>query len=288
MEQNGSVEVVISGTSPLVASLGDGGKSISITAAPQVAAASATSPQAAAPTPPAPTANNASPQASPSSAAPTTPSPQQKASPTSAAVPFFVMIDPSHGGDDPGARFSDKLLEKDITLAIARKVRAELTDRGITAVLLRDSDSTLTYDQRAVATNVRRAGMYISIHAGVPGSGVRVYTAMLPAESTEKNAKPHGPFVPWEKVQAGFLSRSQALATALVSEMGNAKIAAGSAEAPLLPLDNIAAPAIAIEVAPQASGSKIDTLSAPKYQQAIAVATAAAIANLRGRPEERR
>src|SRR3954469_23920955 len=73
-------------------------------------------------------------------------------------VPFFVMIDASHGGDDPGARFSDKLLEKDITLAIARKLRIELHNHGISAVLLRDSDANISYDQRAVVTNAQRAG----------------------------------------------------------------------------------------------------------------------------------
>lgn len=286
IEQNGAVEVVISGTSPLVANLTDGGKAISITAAPQATAATS-SPQIAGPTSLAPTTVTAAgpqaPRPSVSSAAP-----QQKAIPTSTIVPFFVMIDASHGGDDPGARFSDKLLEKDITLAIARRLRAELSNRGITAVLLRDSDSTITYDQRAVATNARRAGMYISIHAGVPGSGVRLYTAMMPAESTEKNAKPQGPFVAWERVQEPYLSRSQAMATAIVSEMAASRIAAGSATAPLLPLSSIAAPAIAIEVAPPRVDSKTDSLSAQKYQQQIAVAAAAGIANVRGSLEERR
>jgi N-acetylmuramoyl-L-alanine amidase len=286
IEQNGIAEVVISGNAPLVASLGDGGKSISITAAPQFAATSASQvvPQTSAPaTSPASGPPAAAVQSNSSTAAP-----QAKAAPASTLVPFFVMIDASHGGDDPGARFSDKLLEKDITLAIARKLRTELSNRGITAALLRDNDSTLTYDQRAVATNARRAGMYISIHAGVPGSGVRVYTAMLPAESFEKNARPHGPFVTWENAQAGFLSRSQTLATALVMEMGSAKIAAGSAVAPLLPLNSIAAPAVSIEVAPPRVDSNIDSLSAAKYQQAIAAAAATAIANVRGKMEERR
>ncbi len=288
IEQNGIAEVVITGNAPLAANLTDGGKSISITAAPQVAAANSAAPTATSTVAPPVTATPQRPTAPVTTPQPQLPQLQQKNAPTSASVPFFVMIDPSHGGDEPGARFSDKLLEKDITLSLARKLRTELNNRGITALLLRDNDATLTYDQRAVATNARRAGIYISIHAGMPGSGVRVYTSLLPAEPVEKNAKPRGPFVPWDNAQAGYLARSQTLATSLVAELGSANITSASAAAPLLPLNSIAAPAVAIEVATPQTDSKIDSLGAPKYQQSIAVAAAAAIANVRGKLEERR
>lgn len=275
-EHNGAVEIVVTGVAPLVASLSDGGKNISVSAAPQATA-------------PAPVA---SPVASIAGTAGTVPSPVPAASSAPAAqkqvpngaVPFFVMIDPSHGGDEPGARFSDKLLEKDITLSIARKLRTELRNRGITAVLLRDGDNTIDYDQRAVATNAQRAALYISIHAGLPGTGVRVYTAMMSAPVAEqKNKKPNGPFVPWESAQAGYLSRSQSLAASLVSGFSEAKIASASAVAPLLPLSHIAAPAVAIEIAPPVADSRPDELSSQKYQQAIAVVAAAAIAKMEER-----
>ncbi len=53
---------------------------------------------------------------------------------------FFVMIDPSHGGYDKGANFGGKLVEKDITLKLARELRKELEERGIPSRMLRDSD----------------------------------------------------------------------------------------------------------------------------------------------------
>ena len=275
-EHNGAVEMVVSGTAPLVASLGDGGKSISVSAVPPAVAAAPPTPA-----PASASGNTAGQTPVPAAAASNaSPAPPQKQLPNG-AIPFFVMIDPSHGGDEPGARFSDKLLEKDITLAIARKLRTELRNRGLTAVLLRDSDNTLDYDQRAVATNAQRAAVYVSIHAGLPGVGVRVYTAMMPAAVAEpKNKNPSGPFVPWDTAQAGYLSRSQALAAALVVGFNDGKIPSASAAAPLLPLSHIAAPAVAIEVAPPSVESKPDELNAQKYQQAIAVAAAAAIAKM--------
>ena len=67
------------------------------------------------------------------------------------------MIDPSHGGYDKGATFGGKLVEKDITLRLAREVRKELEERGIAARLLRESDIDLSLDRRAEITNEQRA-----------------------------------------------------------------------------------------------------------------------------------
>ena len=50
-------------------------------------------------------------------------------------VNFFVMIDAGHGGTETGTRFSDKLSEKEITLLLARRLRTELQNRGMNAVL---------------------------------------------------------------------------------------------------------------------------------------------------------
>ncbi|HSK45767.1 MAG TPA: N-acetylmuramoyl-L-alanine amidase, partial [Candidatus Binatia bacterium] len=87
-------------------------------------------------------------QAIPSSTAPTE---SRKRTPE-----FFVMIDPSHGGNDKGATLGGKLAEKDITLRLAREVRKELEERGIAARLLRESDIDLSLDRRAEITNEQR------------------------------------------------------------------------------------------------------------------------------------
>lgn len=278
-EHNGAAEITVTGTVPLVAALGEDGKTIAVSTVPAQVAAS----PAPATTPP-----NSTPPPAPSNQQPTAPVTKPQTVLPAGAVRFFVMIDPGHGGTDAGARFSDKLLEKDVTLSIARKLRAELQNRGVPAVLLRDGDNSLTYEQRALATNGQRAGIYFGIHAGVPGTGVRIYTAMLPAidpKQHEKN-KP-GPFLPWAAAQRNYLEGSRTLAASLVQALAEAKIASASGSAPQLPLNNIAAPAVAIEVALPSAEAKPEMLNAPKYQQAIAAAAAAAIVDSRGKTGER-
>jgi N-acetylmuramoyl-L-alanine amidase len=150
---------------------------------------------------------------------------------------------------------------------------------------MRDGDSTLSYEQRALKTNAEHAGLYVSVHVGTPGSGVRVYTAMLQPQPAAK--KIAGGFVPWDHAQTDYLERSKVVAKSFVTEIGKATIASTYSVAPLKPLNNIAAPAVAIEVTPPSSDSKLDALAAVKYQQAIATAAANAIAEVRGRIEER-
>ena len=282
-EHDGAAEIVVSGTTPLVANLRDGGKAISVSAAPVAASPS-----------PAPVEQQAAPAVAqpptpaPSNAAPLTPARGVQPAILNASVPFFVMIDPSHGGDESGARFSDKLLEKDITLAIARRLRTELHNRGVTAVLLRDSDATVSYDQRAVTTNAQRAAIYVSVHAGIPGTGVRIYTALLPSSADPvKTKKLPGPFIPWEQAQRAHIDDSRVLAGAIVNEMTSAKIRSATAGAPLLPLNSINAPAISIELAPSDINAKPESMTLPKYQQAIVSAVAAGIVNARPKLETR-
>src|SRR5258708_33386478 len=95
-----------------------------------------------------------------------------------ARAEFFVMIDPSHGGDDKGAVLNGKLAEKDVTLALAKVLRTELEDRGIPVRLLRETDIAMSLDRRAEITNEQQAGVYVALHA-TTGEGVRVYTSLI-------------------------------------------------------------------------------------------------------------
>ncbi len=54
---------------------------------------------------------------------------------------FYAVVDASHGGDDRGALLSTQLAEKDVCLALARRLRQELESRGISTLVLRDPDT---------------------------------------------------------------------------------------------------------------------------------------------------
>jgi N-acetylmuramoyl-L-alanine amidase len=190
------------------------------------------------------------------------------------APEFFVMIDPSHGGYDKGASFG-KLSEKEITLRLARELRKELEERGIAARLLRDSDIDLALERRAEITNEQRAGMYVAIHAGRPGRGVRVYSPIL-ADPQQPLA---GRFLPWESAQSGALSRSQIAASAIAGELRKKGMMVTSLGMPLRPLNNIVAPAIAVELAPESDDPQ--SMESQKRHNTVATAIALGIAQVR-------
>ena len=188
---------------------------------------------------------------------------------------FFVMIDPSHGGYDKGATFGGKLVEKDITLRLAREVRKELEERGIAARLLRESDIDLSLDRRAEITNEQRASLYVALHAGRPGKGVRVYAPVL----TDTQQPLAGRFLPWESAQSSSLSRSQNLARAVSEELKKKGLAVANLGVPLRPLNNIVAPAIAVELAPEQDD--LQSLESQKRQNSVATAIALGIVQAR-------
>jgi N-acetylmuramoyl-L-alanine amidase len=184
---------------------------------------------------------------------------------------YFAVVDASHGGADYGETLSSTLYEKDITVALARSLRQELESRGITTLVLRDSDANLSLDQRAVFANADHAAIYIALHAASDGPGVRVYTALLPFGEDDR-----GPFRNWDTAQHASLPLSQSAAAAVASELQKRQIPVRMLTAPLRPLNNVTGPAIAIEVAPE--GSNLAQLTAPDYQELVTSAVATAIA----------
>jgi N-acetylmuramoyl-L-alanine amidase len=88
----------------------------------------------------------------------------------------LVVIDPGHGGRDGGAPGAGGTMrEKDVTLLIARELRQSLARRGrVRIALTRDSDATLTLDDRAAIARRLGASLFVSIHAdSAPNPGAR-------------------------------------------------------------------------------------------------------------------
>jgi N-acetylmuramoyl-L-alanine amidase len=246
-EENGTALVSVTGNKPLQLIQSEDGKTITLQ--PQSSDVSAT----------------------PIPAQPGVPSAEgQKRTPE-----FFVMIDPSHGGGDKGAAFGGKMVEKDITLRLAREVRKELEERGISARLLRESDIDLSLDRRAEITNEQRASVYVALHAGRPGKGVRVYAPAL----TDTQQPLAGRFLPWENAQSGALSRSQNLAHVVSEELRKKDLTVVTLGMPLRPLNNIVAPAIAVELAPEEGDQQ--SLESQKRQNSVATAIALGIVQVR-------
>lgn len=91
---------------------------------------------------------------------------------------FKIVLDPGHGGHDPGA--AGFAVEKDVTLTIAQRLAQLLRERlGAHVVLTRTGDDTLTLAERTARANAEGADLFVSIHANAsPGGrlhGVETY-----------------------------------------------------------------------------------------------------------------
>lgn len=76
----------------------------------------------------------------------------------------IVTLDPGHGGNDNGAQSRSGLVEKNISLELARKVRAILLQYRIDSRLTRTSDRQLELDERVARANYWNSAVFVSIH----------------------------------------------------------------------------------------------------------------------------
>ncbi|MBN2338379.1 MAG: N-acetylmuramoyl-L-alanine amidase [Acidobacteria bacterium] len=91
-----------------------------------------------------------------------------------------IVLDPGHGGHDLGTVGPNGLREKDLTLAIARELKAMLEDElGAHVFLTRDTDVYVSLEERTALANHYRADLFLSIHANSSRhrstSGVETY-----------------------------------------------------------------------------------------------------------------
>ena len=92
---------------------------------------------------------------------------------------FTAIIDLGHGGQDAGCR-QDGILEKDVVLRLAKRSQIESSDKSITILLTRDSDTTLSAKDRIrFANRKKEAKLFISIHCNMSFSperkGIEIY-----------------------------------------------------------------------------------------------------------------
>lgn len=185
---------------------------------------------------------------------------------------FVVVVDAAHGGVDTGGHLNDGQLEKNATLALSVRLRSLLAARGIQVVTTREGDQSLTPNQRAEIANHAGAQACISLHMAETGSGVHLFTSsLLPGPAVK--------FIPWKTAQAGWVTRSLALAGALNSALTHAGTDVTLMRTALPGIDSMTCPAVAIELAPERDKDKKMTSEPdnPDYQARIASTLAAGL-----------
>jgi len=105
--------------------------------------------------------------------------------------PPMVVLDPGHGGSNPGAQGVAGLREKQLTLTLADLVATRLREHGIAVTLTRDTDKTLTLRQRIEVADELPADIFVSIHANASAtraqSGYETY--VLTARGVDVDAR---------------------------------------------------------------------------------------------------
>ncbi len=172
----------------------------------------------------------------------------------------IIVIDPGHGGRDKGARGPDGVLEKRVTLTLARMIRAELENK-YSSVLTRSGDYWLDIPDRTAVANHTKADMFISIHTGGSflhkASGILVFyfkEISEPAPAFEatlpKPFKDSDIQIPWDNIQNKHIAASKVLAELMQNRINDQiKFMESKTEsAPLMVLSGADMPSILIEI----------------------------------------
>lgn len=129
------------------------------------------------------TAAAATPSPAPPPATPATAPPPLLDIPPSGGI-RTIVVDAGHGGSEDGAHGPGGTLEKNVTLAVARRLKAALEARmGVRVILTRDGDATVELDERAALANNNKADLFVSLHANASvrasASGAEVFYLSL-------------------------------------------------------------------------------------------------------------
>lgn len=221
-----------------------------------------------------------------------------------------VVIDPGHGGAEVGAQGPAGTLEKDVTLAFARKLRSALAGLGFQVFLTRDRDQEIDLEQRTAFANNYKADLFISIHANASRShqahGSEVY--FLAYESTDEESRrlalaeggelpgvATGPprselaLILWDMAQAEHLEDSSALASRLQEELAEVTESQGRGvkQAPFRVLVGAAMPAVLVEVAFISNAEEEKLLTSEAYQNKVVGALTRGVARYESQRERR-
>ncbi len=229
----------------------------------------------------------------------------------------MIVIDPGHGGFETGAVGADGVLEKDLTLTLARLLRDRLRQElPVRVVLTRDDDVTLAHDARPAVANQNKADLFISIHLnsslGSTAHGAETYflsneasdaraaaaaeaenrSARAGADSSDEDPLYDLQLILWDLAQSHHLSESQRVATLIQREL-NSTLGLrdrGVKQAPFRVLMGAAMPAVLVELGFLSNPSEAAKLDDPAYRSELVAALVRAVgqyrAQLEGTPDE--
>lgn len=189
-----------------------------------------------------------------------------------------VVIDPGHGGKDPGAK-GDRSLEKRIVLELGLRLARKLRSSGVEVVLTRADDRFLPLEKRSAVANRANGDLFVSLHTNAVADpsvhGIETFALTAPGTPSTYGDK--------RSAEAGagdpFIERSVRLGYEIQKQLCKSTRAhsRGLRRANFAVLRNTASPSVLVEVGFITHNKEERRLLSTKYQERIAGAIAEAI-----------
>jgi len=159
----------------------------------------------------------------------------------------MVVLDPAHGGTDPGARGAQGIRESDLVIELTFLVRRALEATGFQVLQTRNGNENPSFDDRSTLANAQRGAVFVTLHissTGLPGT-VRVYS--LPDMPSRASV---GGILSWDFAQASYVTLSRKFGDAVQAQLAQRFKGSPSnvQAASVRQLRTTAAPAIAVEL----------------------------------------
>lgn len=222
-----------------------------------------------------------------------------------------IVLDPGHGGEDTGAKGPGGLLEKDVTLQMAKKVADLLREKGFKVILTREEDIFIPLGERTALANQKGADLFISIHANAAkrknASGSETYflarakndearavaaleNASIRFERPDLDAEKLEDldFILLDMVQNEFLRESQNLA-ALIQDGMEKHLPIpnrGVDQAGFFVLNKAYLPAVLVETAFISNPNEAKLLKKDSFQEKVAQAISDAVVQFKAKYEQ--
>jgi N-acetylmuramoyl-L-alanine amidase len=216
-----------------------------------------------------------------------------------------IAVDAGHGGDDYGVKGPGGALEKDVTLAVARRLKATIEARlGVRVLLTRDEDRNIPLDDRVAIANNSKADLLISLHAngslrGAP-SGASIYVASFGDASTGSRLIPERvptitggsrdiELVEWDLAQLRYLDSSNRIA-GIMREQFNGRVPLDEHQVfrsgPFPVLESANMPAVLIEMGYLSTADQEHKLAGTEFQTTFVQAVMDSIVKFRDALDE--
>jgi len=205
---------------------------------------------------------------------------------------YCIVIDPGHGGKDPGAIGPSGLKEKDITLQIAKKLKSLLEKNlPVKVILTREGDKYVALDERTEIANMVGGDLFISIHTNAAWDrrvqGVETFynSQYVYGEGAEEVASRENTVfasetlpskiknIIWDLIQNQYRSESKALSRVVQQSLTETcgMVSRGVKSAQFYVLRGIAMPAILVEVGFISNPWEERKLKDPEFQKLVAL-----------------